>query len=148
VLKENYERILFMWQVLACTMLKLLPRYRDATIVRSRDPAVLAPCTIVVDVGGEFDPARHRYDHHQVHQYCGSGTLNPCCGSRMFIRDPNFFYPGSASKNLSILTQQIVSKLLRKKIPGCSSRIRIDFLPITDPGSRGSKRHRIPDPQH
>jgi hypothetical protein len=85
-----------MLQVLACTMLKLLPRYRDATIVRSRDPAVLAPCTIVVDVGGEFDPARHRYDHHQVHQYCGSGTLNQCCrGSGMFIPDLNFFYPGS-----------------------------------------------------
>jgi hypothetical protein len=27
------------------------------------------------------------------------------------IPDPNFFHPGSASKNLSILTQRIVSKL-------------------------------------
>jgi hypothetical protein len=26
-----------------------------------------------------------------------------CCGSGMFIPDPNFFHPGSASKNLSIL---------------------------------------------
>jgi hypothetical protein len=25
----------------------------------------VAPLDIVVDVGGEYDPARHRYDHHQ-----------------------------------------------------------------------------------
>ncbi len=47
-------------------MLRLLPRYADATIVRSRDPEALARCDIVVDVGGEYDPARHRYDHHQA----------------------------------------------------------------------------------
>lgn len=26
---------------------------------------IVAPLDIVVDVGGEYDPARHRYDHHQ-----------------------------------------------------------------------------------
>jgi hypothetical protein len=52
---------------------------------------------------------------------------------------------GYASKNLSILTQKIVSKL-QKYDPDCSSRIRIPdpdpgscFLPILDPGSRGQK---------
>jgi hypothetical protein len=41
-------------------------------------------------------------------------TNYQCCESWMFIPDPNFSipYPGSASKNLSILTQKIVSKLL------------------------------------
>ncbi|KAM3842402.1 MYG1 exonuclease [Diretmus argenteus] len=38
---------------------------KDAEIIRTRDPALLAKCDIVVDVGGEFDPKRHRYDHHQ-----------------------------------------------------------------------------------
>lgn len=38
---------------------------QDAEIVRTRDPAQLAECDVVVDVGGEFDPKRHRYDHHQ-----------------------------------------------------------------------------------
>ncbi len=52
-------------EVLACTMLKLLPRYAEAEIVRTRDPEVLKTCDLVVDVGGEFDPKRHRYDHHQ-----------------------------------------------------------------------------------
>ncbi|XP_053723144.1 UPF0160 protein MYG1, mitochondrial [Synchiropus splendidus] len=52
-------------EVLACFFLQQLPEYKDAAIVRTRDPAQLAECDIVVDVGGEFDPKRHRYDHHQ-----------------------------------------------------------------------------------
>jgi uncharacterized UPF0160 family protein len=34
-------------------------------ILRSRDPSVLKGCDIVVDVGGEYNPDTHRYDHHQ-----------------------------------------------------------------------------------
>eukprot|EP00057_Strongylocentrotus_purpuratus_P025906 XP_011680380.1 PREDICTED: UPF0160 protein MYG1, mitochondrial [Strongylocentrotus purpuratus] len=52
-------------ETLACYMLQRLPQYKDAEIVRTRDPAVLETCDIVVDVGGVFDPKRHRYDHHQ-----------------------------------------------------------------------------------
>ena len=47
-------------EVLACGMLKLLPEYKDAEIVRSRDPKVLEPCDIVVDVGGVFDHEKKR----------------------------------------------------------------------------------------
>lgn len=52
-------------EALACALLRLLPEYRDAEIVRTRDPEKLAACDVVVDVGGEYDPQRHRYDHHQ-----------------------------------------------------------------------------------
>jgi len=52
-------------EVLACFMLKQLPEYKNAEIVRSRDPKMLDECDIVVDVGGVFDPARFRFDHHQ-----------------------------------------------------------------------------------
>ncbi|KAG7478252.1 hypothetical protein MATL_G00077960 [Megalops atlanticus] len=52
-------------EVFACFLLRQLPEYKDAEIVRTRDPAVLSTCDIVVDVGAEFDPKRHRYDHHQ-----------------------------------------------------------------------------------
>lgn len=52
-------------EVLACFLLRQLPEYADAEIIRTRDPARLAECDVVVDVGGEFDPKRHRYDHHQ-----------------------------------------------------------------------------------
>jgi len=52
-------------EVLACYLLKLLPQYRNATIVRTRDESTLKLCDIVVDVGGVYDPDTHRYDHHQ-----------------------------------------------------------------------------------
>lgn len=46
-------------------MLRRLPRYADASLTRTRNPDVLATADIVVDVGAEYDPATHRYDHHQ-----------------------------------------------------------------------------------
>ncbi len=52
-------------EVLAIAMLRLLPQYRDAVVVRTRDLAKLAQCQIVVDVGAEYDAARLRFDHHQ-----------------------------------------------------------------------------------
>ncbi|TMS19478.1 UPF0160 protein MYG1, mitochondrial [Larimichthys crocea] len=52
-------------EVLACFFLRQLPEYKDAEIIRTREPAQLAECDVVVDVGGEFDPKKHRYDHHQ-----------------------------------------------------------------------------------
>jgi hypothetical protein len=55
--------------------------------------------------------------------------------------------PGSASKNLSILTQ----KKTKKYDPGCSSRIPDPdavFLPIPDPGPKGQKGTGSRRPQH
>jgi uncharacterized UPF0160 family protein len=43
----------------------LLPTYQRSPVIRTRDPSVLAICHTVVDVGGEYSPAKHRYDHHQ-----------------------------------------------------------------------------------
>jgi hypothetical protein len=75
----------------------------------------------------------------------------------MFIPDPTFFHPGSrirttvsipdpgsASKNLSILTPKKWFLSSRKYDLGCSSRIPdpdADFLPIPDPGVK-----KAPDP--
>jgi len=52
-------------EVLACSMLKQLPEYSDAEIVRTRDQGVLDGCDIVVDVGAVYDHSKRRYDHHQ-----------------------------------------------------------------------------------
>ncbi|KAH8902412.1 metal-dependent protein hydrolase [Coniochaeta sp. PMI_546] len=53
-------------EALAVHMLrKHIPAYSHAKLIRTRDPAVLATCHTVVDVGGEYDPAKNRYDHHQ-----------------------------------------------------------------------------------
>lgn len=39
--------------------------FPGSTILRSRDSALLANADFVVDVGGEWDPERGRFDHHQ-----------------------------------------------------------------------------------
>jgi len=52
-------------EALACSILKILPQFQEAEVIRSRDSAVLDTCDIVVDVGAVYDPAKHRYDHHQ-----------------------------------------------------------------------------------
>ena len=52
-------------EVLACSMLKMLPEYNDAEIIRTRAENILKTCDIVVDVGGKYEPSSHRYDHHQ-----------------------------------------------------------------------------------
>ncbi|KAL7790389.1 metal-dependent protein hydrolase [Trichoderma ceciliae] len=52
-------------EALAVHMLRMLPTYRDSSLVRTRDPKVLETCHTVVDVGGEYDAQRNRFDHHQ-----------------------------------------------------------------------------------
>jgi uncharacterized UPF0160 family protein len=47
-------------------MLRMLDQYKDSTIVRTRNPAIIDGCDLVVDVGSVYDPDRNRYDHHQI----------------------------------------------------------------------------------
>ncbi|XP_041038450.1 UPF0160 protein MYG1, mitochondrial isoform X2 [Carcharodon carcharias] len=67
-------------EALACFLLRRLPEYQDAEIVRTRDPKVLAECDVVVDVGGVYDPAKHRYDHHQRSFSESMSSLRPGSG--------------------------------------------------------------------
>lgn len=52
-------------EALAVYMLRLLPTYHSSNLIRTRDPALLDTCHTVVDVGGEYDASKQRYDHHQ-----------------------------------------------------------------------------------
>ena len=52
-------------EALAIFMLKRLPHYKYAEIIRSRDAAVLDTCDMLVDVGSVYDPAALKFDHHQ-----------------------------------------------------------------------------------
>lgn len=69
-------------EALAVFLLRLTDVYKDASehraplichlsyitsvgLVRTRDPPKLAQCDIVVDVGGIYDVAAQRFDHHQ-----------------------------------------------------------------------------------
>ncbi len=67
-----------------------------------------------------------------------------CCGSGLFIPDPNNFISRIRIKIFKYFSPKKLFPSSRKYDPGCSSRIQIlIFYP-----SRilGSKRHRIPDP--
>ncbi|KAK8805120.1 hypothetical protein WA538_001710 [Blastocystis sp. DL] len=52
-------------EALSVPMLLLLPEYRNHVVVRTRDQNALNQCDIVVDVGGEYDPEKNHFDHHQ-----------------------------------------------------------------------------------
>lgn len=52
-------------EALGVYLLRMLPQYSSSSLVRTRDPTVLETCHTVIDVGGEYDDARNRYDHHQ-----------------------------------------------------------------------------------
>jgi uncharacterized UPF0160 family protein len=52
-------------EALAVFLLRQTNTFRDAALKRSRDPAVLGTCDIVVDVGAVYDETTLRFDHHQ-----------------------------------------------------------------------------------
>lgn len=52
--------------VFAVATLQLAYGIDEVSIVRTRDEAVIATADIVVDVGGIYDAATERYDHHQI----------------------------------------------------------------------------------
>lgn len=95
---------------LACLMLvKYTAEFRSAEIIRTRDQALLKTLDLVVDVGGEYNPETHRYDHHQFSfketfgegfktKLAGSGLIYKHFGPEIlrnallvvFEKDPNF----------------------------------------------------------
>lgn len=52
-------------EALAVYLLRLTKAYATADLKRTRDPALLDTCTIVVDVGGVYDESKQLFDHHQ-----------------------------------------------------------------------------------
>lgn len=52
-------------EVLGCALLQNLPKYNKISIVRTRNPAELVKCHLVMDVGAIYDHKTKRYDHHQ-----------------------------------------------------------------------------------
>nr|XP_023015316.1 UPF0160 protein [Leptinotarsa decemlineata] len=73
-------------EALACFMLKQLPEYSDAKIIRSRDLNILEKCDIVVDVGGEYNPKTHQYDHHQRSFTHTISTVRPDLIKNKFVK--------------------------------------------------------------
>ena len=47
------------------TLLLVLEKENDVTVIRTRDPEIISKADYVVDVGGIDDPEKNRFDHHQ-----------------------------------------------------------------------------------
>lgn len=62
---------------LGCFLIQQLPKFKEARVVRTRDQAVLDKCEIVLDVGGEYDHDKRRYDHHQKSFTLSLGSIHP-----------------------------------------------------------------------
>jgi len=52
-------------EALGIFLLRQIKRFATLPLVRTRDLEKLAPLEIVIDVGGEYDHEKLRYDHHQ-----------------------------------------------------------------------------------
>ncbi|KAJ7038169.1 metal-dependent protein hydrolase [Mycena alexandri] len=52
-------------EALAVFLLRQTATYRESEVKRTRDPAVLETCDIVVDVGAVYDESKQLFDHHQ-----------------------------------------------------------------------------------
>eukprot|EP01090_Pellita_catalonica_P005570 TRINITY_DN1568_c0_g3_i1.p2 TRINITY_DN1568_c0_g3~~TRINITY_DN1568_c0_g3_i1.p2 ORF type:complete len:372 (-),score=86.12 TRINITY_DN1568_c0_g3_i1:1212-2327(-) len=52
-------------EILACYLLRKLKKFEKSQIIRSRKKDELAKAGILVDVGGEYNPEKLRFDHHQ-----------------------------------------------------------------------------------
>jgi uncharacterized UPF0160 family protein len=63
-------------EALGCFLLKQTPQFKDADVVRTRDPKVLQDLDIVIDVGATYDPGPPLQFVHIVAQRHGN-NVNP-----------------------------------------------------------------------
>ncbi|XP_037955362.1 MYG1 exonuclease isoform X2 [Teleopsis dalmanni] len=95
-------------EVVGCFMLRQLPEYKNAKILRSRDIELLRnKCDIIIDVGGEFDNSRKWYDHHQKTFQETLSSLRPELGNEFKIR------LSSAGLVYTFYGERIIDEILR-----------------------------------
>ncbi len=82
-------------------LLRQLPSYRHAKLIRSRDLQVLESIDIVLDVGGVYDHSKLRYDHHQR-------------GYEEYFYPKKKLQPGGSAKEESRCTKLSASGLIYK----------------------------------
>jgi len=84
-------------------MLRQLPKYKNAEIMRSRDAVKLSHCNIVVDVGGIYDPEALRFDHHQ--RFIHNNFLEHNISSCQYLNITEFRYSLDTKKTFFLLDQ-------------------------------------------
>lgn len=73
-------------EVTACSLLLLFDRIDRSLIRRTRDPEILAQCDYVCDVGGQYNPEKRRFDHHQIDY---QGNLSSAGMILLYLKNKN-----------------------------------------------------------
>lgn len=71
-------------EVTACSLLLLTGRIDRDKVHRTREPAILAECEYVCDVGGIYHPPAKRFDHHQADY---KGMMSSAGMILLYLRD-------------------------------------------------------------
>lgn len=103
-------------EALACFMLKKLPEYTDAEIVRTRDRNALDKCDIVVDVGDVYDPAKHRYDHHQKTFSLTMNSLVPTRPWKIRLSSAGLIYHHFAERVFEAILKKPLEPVMSSKM--------------------------------
>ena len=118
-------------EVTACSLLLLFDLIDREEVVRTRDPAKLAQCEFVCDVGGVYDPALKRFDHHQA-EY--KGAMSSAGMILAYLRDQRVIDPHNydhINKSLILGVDAHDNGVARLEIGTCSfSQVVSNFLPI------------------
>jgi uncharacterized UPF0160 family protein len=77
-------------EVTACSLLLSFHLIDREKIQRTRDAEVLATCEYVCDVGGVYDPALKRFDHHQATY---KGSLSSAGMVLLYLRESGLLDP-------------------------------------------------------
>ncbi|BGP18245.1 hypothetical protein JCM10213_007874 [Rhodosporidiobolus nylandii] len=116
-------------EALAVHILRLLPEYQNSEIVRSRDPAEWEKADVVMDVGGEYDPAKHKYDHHQrgFDEVFGHGFVTK-------LSSAGLIYKHFGERIISTVIEQPVSSPVVQKL---WLKMYQDFVEAVDANDNG-----------
>ncbi|HEY4255484.1 MAG TPA: MYG1 family protein [Chlamydiales bacterium] len=77
-------------EVTACSLLLLFKLIDRKKIHRTRDPHLLEKCEYVCDVGGIYDPAQKRFDHHQAEYRGGMSSAGMIL---LYLKEESFLTP-------------------------------------------------------
>ncbi len=125
-------------EITACALLVLYGLVDKTKIFRTRDTAVLERCEFVCDVGGIYDPAVKRFDHHQVSY---QGNLSSAGMILLYLKERNIISADLYdyyNDSLVIGVDAHDNGLVKLQIGFCSfSQVVSNFLPL----------HRESDPE-
>ena len=115
------------WAVAALHLL-----FPDATILRTRDPAVIATGDFVVDVGGVWDPARGLFDHHQKGFDGARPTGVPYASAGLVWRE---YGARCVAKLAAVHTGRVLTDELAQDIAHAIDADVVQYLDLSDVGA-------------